>query len=237
MSDSSPVCPTGQPVPEPARVYVRGMELGPFATNCYIVSVEGAAGEKGGRPQPCWIVDASFGGKAIAREVQRLGLAPEMLILTHAHLDHIAGVDEVRGVYPKLPILIHEAEAHWPTDPRANLSAMSGFPVTCAPPDRLLRDGETLKLGESEWRVLHTPGHSPGGIGLYCAAAGTLIAGDTLFAGSVGRSDFPGSDPETLARSIRTRLYTLPEETAVYPGHGPATTIGEEKRGNPFVRP
>lgn len=209
-------------------VGVRGLELGPYATNCYIVTAGGGGA--------CWIVDASFGGTAIVREVKRLGLMPELLILTHAHLDHIAGVDEVRAAYPGLPILIHEAEAHWPTDPQANLSALAGFPVVCAPPDRLLRDGETLRLGGTEWRVLHTPGHSPGGIGLYCGAAKTLIAGDTLFAGSVGRSDFPGSDPETLARSIRTKLYALPEETVVYPGHGPTTTIGKEKRTNPFVR-
>lgn len=211
-----------------ARVEVHAFPLGPYETNCYIVRPAGL--------QRCWIIDASFGGKALVQAAKRLGATPELLILTHAHLDHIAGVDEVRAAYPDLPILIHSAERHWLTDPQANLSALSGFPATCAPATRLLNEGEVLTLGPTSWRVLHTPGHSPGGIALYCAAAGILLAGDTLFAGSVGRSDFPGSDPNVLAASIREKLYTLPDDTLVYPGHGPSTTIGREKRSNPFVR-
>ncbi|MFN0012554.1 MAG: MBL fold metallo-hydrolase [Phycisphaerales bacterium] len=221
----SPSGSTGTPVE------VHAFPLGPYETNCYIVRPAGSSG--------CWIIDASFGGKALVQAAKRLGATPELLILTHAHLDHIAGVDEVRAAYPALPILIHTAERHWLTDPQANLSALSGFPVTCAAATRLLNEGEILTLGPTSWRVLHTPGHSPGGIGLYHAPAagpGILLAGDTLFAGSVGRSDFPGSDPKVLAASIREKLYTLPDDTIVYPGHGPPTTIGKEKRFNPFVR-
>jgi glyoxylase-like metal-dependent hydrolase (beta-lactamase superfamily II) len=117
-----------------------------------------------------------------------------------------------------------------------NLSAGYGVEVTAPTPDRLLRHGETLILCGRPWQVRHTPGHSPGGITLYHEPGGTAIVGDTLFAGSIGRHDFPGSDFATLAKSIREQLYTLPNETTVLPGHGPTTTIGREKLSNPFVR-
>lgn len=110
------------------------------------------------------------------------------------------------------------------------------MPVTTPGPDRTLEGGEELTLAGTTWRVLHTPGHSPGGITLVHDASNTAIVGDTLFAGSVGRSDFPTSDPDALVRSIRDTLYALPDDTRVLPGHGPATTIGREKRSNPFVR-
>ncbi len=205
--------------------------LGPFETNCYVVRPERA-----GRGDPCWIVDAGFDpGELIALARER-DLRPELLILTHAHGDHIAGVRDVLAVWPGLPILIHEAEREWLTDAELNLSLAIGMPVTAPGPDRVLREGDVLTLAGSEWKVLHTPGHSPGGITLYNAADGVALVGDALFAGSVGRTDFPGSDPRTLARSIREKLYALPEETVAYPGHGPSTTIGVEKRTNPFVR-
>jgi glyoxylase-like metal-dependent hydrolase (beta-lactamase superfamily II) len=110
------------------------------------------------------------------------------------------------------------------------------MPVSAPGPDRLLRDGDVLRLGELDWRVLHTPGHSPGSITLHQPHLGVAIVGDALFAGSIGRTDFPGSDFDTLARSIRERLYTLPGSTRVLPGHGEPTTIARERAGNPFVR-
>jgi hydroxyacylglutathione hydrolase len=169
--------------------------------------------------------------------VRQADLRPEKLILTHAHLDHIAGVDAVSRAFPGVELLIHEAEREWLTDPDLNLSGGYGFPITCRPADRLLRDGDELTIGDETWQVMHTPGHSPGGITLYNAQRSVAFAGDTLFAGSIGRSDFPGSDFETLAHSIRTRLYTLPDATRILPGHGPETSVGREKRSNPFVRP
>jgi glyoxylase-like metal-dependent hydrolase (beta-lactamase superfamily II) len=205
--------------------------LGPFETNCYVVRPEPS--QPG---DPCWIVDAGFDPAGLIALVRDRGLRPELLILTHGHGDHIAGVREVRGTWPSIPLLIHEAERDWPGDPDLNLSAAIGIPVAAPAPDRLLRDGDELQLAGSHWRVLHTPGHSPGGITLYSEADGVALVGDALFAGSVGRTDFPGSDPRTLARSIREKLYTLPDETIAYPGHGPETTIGHEKSTNPFVR-
>jgi glyoxylase-like metal-dependent hydrolase (beta-lactamase superfamily II) len=135
-----------------------------------------------------------------------------------------------------VPVWGHGAEAAWLNDPVLNLSAMMGMSVTAPGPDRLLAEGEWLTLGDSRWLVLHTPGHSPGGVTLWCEAGGVAIVGDSLFAGSVGRTDFPGSDPAVLERSIRGKLYVLPDSTKVLPGHGPATTIGREKKSNPYVR-
>ncbi len=202
--------------------------LGPFATNCYIVSEAGAAG--------CWIVDASFAPGAMIERVRALGLRPELFVLTHAHLDHIAGLDELREAFPGVPSIIHEAEKKFLEDPELNLSAGYGFPVSVRAAEKTLRGGETLTFGGSSWKVLHTPGHSPGGITLHCAEAGIALVGDTLFRESIGRYDFPTSDEAELMRSIREVLYALPDETRVLPGHGPETTIGHEKRGNPFVR-
>jgi glyoxylase-like metal-dependent hydrolase (beta-lactamase superfamily II) len=130
---------------------------------------------------------------------------------------------------------IHEAEADFLLNPDLNLSTFVEMNVTTPPAEELLRGGQTLTLGATEWNVLHTPGHSPGGITLYHAPSHQAIVGDTLFAGSIGRYDFPTSDGPLLFKSIREKLMTLPDETCVYPGHGPETTIGQERRSNPFL--
>jgi hydroxyacylglutathione hydrolase len=220
----------------PAGCQIETFTLGPYATNCFLVYQGRAAAAAGDGARECWIIDASFEPAAIAERIAQLRLAPSKLILTHAHMDHIAGVGELLSKFPECQLLIHEAEAAWLTNPALNLSAMAGMPMTTREAHRLLRHDETLRLGEHEWRILHTPGHSPGGITLYSEEAGAAIVGDALFAGSIGRTDFPGCDFDTLATSIRTRLYTLPDATMVYPGHGPTTTIGREKASNPFVR-
>lgn len=207
---------------------IEGIALGPFETNCYVVSIPGSG--------DCWIVDAGFEPDELIKHVQDSKLTPRALILTHAHCDHIAGVFEVVRAFPGLAVMIHEAERAWLGDPVLNLSAMMGLPVTGPEPTRLLRHGDTLELAGTRWAVLHTPGHSPGGITLHHAESATALVGDTLFNGSVGRTDFPGSDPATLARSIRQHLYTMTGRTRVFPGHGPPTTIEREARSNPFVR-
>jgi glyoxylase-like metal-dependent hydrolase (beta-lactamase superfamily II) len=202
--------------------------LGPFDTNCYVVQPRGHAG--------CWIIDASFEPASLIEGVKTRGAAPELLLLTHAHVDHIAGVDQVRRAFPGIPVLLHEAEADWMGDPMLNLSEFGGQRVSIRPADGSLEDGQTLTLGPTSWRVLHTPGHSPGGVAFYNAASDVVVSGDALFAGSIGRTDFPGSDFATLEQSIRRKLYTLPGQTRVLPGHGPPTTIGREMIANPFVR-
>ncbi|CAG0949474.1 putative metallo-hydrolase [Phycisphaerales bacterium] len=208
---------------------IRAFELGPFATNSYVV--------RGPASNDCWVVDPSYSPEELLEDVRARGLRPVAIVLTHAHCDHIAGIPEVLRSFPGTPVWVHEAERDWLGDPELNLSAFSGLPVSVPGPDRLLKEHETLSIDGLDWRVLHTPGHSPGGITLLHEPSGTALVGDALFAGSIGRTDFPGADFDTLAASIRTRLYTLPDEVTILPGHGPPSTIGREKRTNPFVRP
>lgn len=204
-------------------------ELGPFLTNCYIVSVGEA----------CWIVDASFEPEAMIEYVLEKGLKPQALVLTHAHADHIAGVEQVMEALGDMPLLIHANEEDWLSDPVANLSASHGMPIKTRPATGTLEDGQELDWGGTTWRVIHVPGHSPGGVGLYHEAASgapVLLAGDALFEGSIGRTDFPTSNHEMLISAIKEKLYTLPGETRVLAGHGTETTIGRERETNPFVR-
>lgn len=220
--------------------------LGPFETNCMVVWPAGWRERPEGERE-CVVIDAGMGAERMLKAIRSRGQHVTAIILTHAHMDHIAGVGAIKGAFPDAPIMIHEAEREWLTNPQLNLSMLGGFPVTAPPADRLLKDGEIVEIfGESnserlssravKLEVRHTPGHSPGGITLVVEGGGVALVGDALFAGSIGRTDFPGCDFETLERSIREKLYTLPEETVIYPGHGPTSTIAREKRSNPFVR-
>jgi len=220
-----------------APLRIKSYTLGPYATNCYLLWIEGGT--------DAWIVDASFGPGRMIKDVQELALKPSRLLLTHAHVDHIAGVEEVlRALRPagsaSPALLIHRDEESWLQDPVLNLSALGGMSVTTRSPDGFMAGGDTLTLGNGAqsvaFSVLHTPGHSPGGVSLYASSHGVVLSGDALFAGSIGRTDFPGGDLPTLERSIRGKLYTLPRETTVLSGHGPQTTIGEEMDTNEFVR-
>jgi len=161
-------------------------------------------------------------------------LNPVAVVLTHGHIDHIAGVVALHSTFPDAKVYIHELDAEMLREPRANLSAMSGMAFSAAPPDVSLQDGDVIEQAGVKLLVLHTPGHTPGGICLFCQAEGAAFVGDTLFAGSIGRTDFPGGSMRQLLSSVKDRLFTLPDETKVYPGHGPATTIAHEKKYNPF---
>lgn len=210
-------------------VRIDGVALGPFQTNCYVVSDPSDAARE------CWIVDPGFGPGPVIEAVRREGLRPVAILLTHAHADHIGGVEAVRRAFAGIPVRLHPAEDAFMTDPELNLSSFAGVPVTAAPADGTLDDGDVLSLGGSRWRVLHVPGHSPGSVALVEDAAGEAIVGDTLFAGSIGRTDFPTSDPQAMRRSLEHVLMGLPDETRVHPGHGPATTVGRERRANPWL--
>lgn len=157
------------------------------------------------------------------------------ILLTHCHPDHLAGVTPIRAKLPDVPLWAPQDEAHMLTDSSANLSAMIGAPLVLPAADRLLAPGETLTLGALSWQVLDVAGHSPGGLAFYCPDAGVVLSGDSLFASGIGRYDFPGSSGQRLLENIRQNLLTLPADTVVYSGHGPATTIGRERNHNPFL--
>ncbi len=203
--------------------------LGDFQTNCYVVRRDEAAVD-------CLIVDPGFGADDLLAFLSQHQLNPVAVIITHGHVDHIAGVAALRQQYPKIKVHIHKVDAGLLMDPEANLSALVGSVVETEPAEALLQDGDTIDEAGLQLKVLHTPGHTLGGICLYAESEGVVFAGDTLFADSVGRTDFPGGDMDQLIESIQTKLFTLPDKTAVYPGHGMRTTIGREKRANPFVR-
>jgi glyoxylase-like metal-dependent hydrolase (beta-lactamase superfamily II) len=211
-------------MPEP--LHIQMFTLGMWQTNCYLA----AAGDR------CWVIDVGFEPEPMLTYIRDNRLALEKVVLTHAHLDHIAGLAELQQQFPDVPVYLHEAERRFPGDPNLNLSGPFGLPMTAPDATDLLKGDETLDLAGHRFELRHTPGHSPGNICLYQADAGVALVGDTLFAGSVGRHDFPTSDPQALIQSIQQQLYTLPDHTRVLPGHGPETTIGQEKATNPYVR-
>jgi hydroxyacylglutathione hydrolase len=167
--------------------------------------------------------------------IARENLDVKYLLNTHAHIDHVLGNSYVLTSYPGIPFWLHALDL--PTLRAVpTYAGPYGFPAyQPAEPTGELVAGQVIKLGESELTVRFTPGHAPGHVVLYDAAGGQLVGGDVLFKGSVGRTDLPGGDHATLIKSIETELLTLPDETVVYPGHGPATTIGAERRSNPFL--
>ncbi len=187
---------------------------------------------------PCWILDPGLPPQAsqIVAHVRAHKLEPSAIVLTHAHADHIAGIDEVRESLGELPVYLAKEEWAALTDPMENLSGLMGPGFATKVTDPLdLPAGGTLELDGTVWTVLDTSGHSPGGRSLYCAALGLAFVGDALFAGSVGRVDFPHSDGTKLMRNIHDQLMTLPDETRALSGHGPETTIGRERESNPFI--
>jgi glyoxylase-like metal-dependent hydrolase (beta-lactamase superfamily II) len=215
-----------EPCPD---VRVARIESAPVAENSYVLF-------RPGRTE-CLVVDPGFEPDRIIAWVLSHGLVPEAILLTHGHSDHIAGNDALRDQWPRLPILIGRGDASKLGDPAGNLSGAFGIALVSPPADRLLADEEKLDLAGFEISVFEIPGHSSGHVVYRIdGCRPTLVfGGDVLFQGSIGRTDFPDGSFDALAAGIRHRLYTLPDDTIVFPGHGEETTVGHEKRHNPFV--
>jgi glyoxylase-like metal-dependent hydrolase (beta-lactamase superfamily II) len=198
--------------------------VGPLATNCYIVSCE--------ETRAAVIVDPGGDADLITEFIGRTGLEPVEIVSTHGHSDHIAAAAPLQRAYG-IGFAIHEADLDIITLSVRDAPLWGMGSIEAPTVHRTLAAGERITVGRSAGTVLHTPGHTPGGISI--RFDGMVISGDTLFARSIGRTDLHGGDYETLLASIRRELLTLPDDTTVYTGHGPKTTIGEEKRENPFI--
>ena len=200
-----------------------------FDENAYLIALPGAV--------ECVVVDPGLEPHEIFGEIERHGWRPEAILNTHGHADHIAGNAAMKDRWPDCPLIIGAGDASKLTDPVGNLSAGYGVPLVSPPADRLVHEGDVLELAGLRWEVLETPGHCSGHVVFVARQTSPvlIVGGDVLFAGSIGRSDFPDSDPRALEASIKNKLFKFPDDAVVLTGHGPPTTIGQEKRSNPFV--
>lgn len=206
-----------------SKIALMRMPLGALGTNCYVIGDKNV-GE-------ALIIDPAT--SEILEEMEKRQLKPKAILLTHGHGDHIGGVQDIVDAY-NIPIYMHHNDVPYLSDPELNLSAYSSpTPITVNGEIIEVKSGDTITCGCIELTVYETPGHTPGGVCYY--TPGMVFVGDTLFQQSIGRTDFVNGDYNTLISSVSTQLYTLPNETVVYPGHGPETQIGFEKAHNPFV--
>lgn len=201
--------------------------VGYIGTNCYIVKND-ETGEG-------FIVDPGYDDPNIKLTVDEIGMKPVAVLLTHGHFDHILGVERVREWYPDIKVYIGQKDGELLETPELNCSVSIMRRAFSTNADEFVTDGQTLRITGIDVNVIYTPGHTQGGVCYYISSENTLFTGDTLFEGSVGRTDLPTGNMETLVESVTSKLIPLPEETKVYPGHGDTTTIGREKVYNPFL--
>ncbi len=202
------------------------MPSGALGVNTYLAVDEGT--------KEGFIVDPGGHNPKLTEKVKSEGVDIKYIILTHGHSDHICGVNDHMKDFPDAKVVAYEAERPMLEDARLNQSTMFGTPQTVSA-DIWVKDGDELKLGDHTLKFMHTPGHTPGGMCVYIADEHVLFSGDTLFCQSIGRTDFPGGSFRDLADAVHNKLFVLPDDTTVLPGHMGATTIGFEKGNNPFV--
>jgi hydroxyacylglutathione hydrolase len=200
--------------------------VGPFAVNCYLLYDQ--------QTKEGVIIDPGDEAEMIGAEIDELEMIPRAILLTHGHGDHIAAVAELKNMYD-LPLYIGAGEEALLADPSANISAFFDHPILAPKPDFAVRDEQVVTAGGIVLTVLATPGHTAAGVCYLEETAGRLFSGDTLFAGSIGRTDLPGGDYEQLIQSIQRKILVLPDGVRVFPGHGPQTSVGTERNSNPFL--
>jgi len=207
-----------------SNMQVNIVVVGPFEANCYLI--------KNQKDDSGIIIDPGGDERAIINKMDRIKLMPRAILLTHGHGDHIAAVRPLMEKY-HLPLYVGEGDEPLLASPSANISALFGFEITCPKPDYILSDDESVEIAGIKFKILATPGHTSGGI---CFLTDKfLFCGDTLFKGSIGRTDLPGGDFQTLINSIDSKVLSLPDDIICYPGHGPETTVGFERKSNPFL--
>ena len=210
---------------EKSMMEVKCLVLGMIRTNCYIIYTDDT--------KKAVIIDPAADAKKIIREISDLSVVPEAVLLTHGHFDHMVAADALRKEYG-IPVCILEEDAPLLEDATKNCSAIF-FTAYVTKADQMLRDGQMLEFLDEKLQVIATPGHTIGSCCYYAKEEGMLFSGDTLFQGSIGRTDLPTAKPSKIHTSIREKLFVLPEDTVVFTGHGEETTIGEEKANNPYV--
>ena len=204
---------------------IKNIVVGPLEVNCYILGCEDT--------KEAAIIDPGDNADEIISTIEKEGLNPKFIINTHAHFDHIGGVKVIQDHF-KIDFILHEGDLFLVENASEQATAFGLKPISKPEVNKNVTNGEKVILGNKFITVIHTPGHSPGGVCYY--SGNNVFVGDTLFAGSIGRTDLPGGSYETLINSIRENLFPLGDSTVVYPGHGPSTTIGNEKEHNPFLK-
>lgn len=203
------------------------MVLGPFMTNTYILYNE--------ETMEGLVVDPSFSPEQYIKAIEEKKIHLTSIFLTHAHVDHMAGMNELRKAFPEARMYMDKRDRPFLRDPERNLSYMFPTPTLVDDADVWVKDGDEIETSGYTFQVIDTSGHTPGGISFYLQKEGIVFTGDSLFQGSIGRTDFPGGSMKELTGSIRKNLFALPDSTVVLSGHGEQTTIGQEKRTNPFL--